>query len=475
MRRDKVFGVLGRFLQVYGILAFVPIPVAYLYSDPSKDPITSFVVMGAVSLLIGTLTAYLGETGDLSVKEAIVATIGGWMLAVTIGAIPLANYTTPLNAVFEAMAGMTTTGISMFLEPSRLPRSVLFWRSFMQWIGGLGILTFFIAVIRESGGISQRLFSAEADETDAGSIRPSLTKSIVDLWRVYGFVTSTMIFTYVALGMNFFNAIIHAFSALSTGGFSTSAASLAAFSPAIQAVTVPFMFVGGVNFVLLYLFLKTDWRKVLKNAEFRMYSIIFLLLTGLTVFELSKNLSTGQALLDGSFQAAALISSTGYSNMGIMEFSTPLLVVFLSVMFVGGSLGSTAGGLKMFRFTVLIKLLKTKVRSYSLPESAVNRVTVDGEIISYESIRTISVLLFAWISFSFISSLLMMVLDGLTFMQALSSSISALGNMGPLYLSGEAVVNLSPGSKILLILGMLAGRLEMLPLLAIFNRSVTKN
>jgi trk system potassium uptake protein TrkH len=345
----------------------------------------------------------------------------------------------------------------------------------MQWIGGLGILTFFIAVIRESGGISQRLFSAEADETDAGSIRPSLTKSIVDLWRVYGFVTSTMIFTYVALGMNFFNAIIHAFSALSTGGFSTSAASLVAFSPAIQAVTVPFMFVGGVNFVLLYLFLKTDWRKILKNAEFRMYSIIFLLLTGLTVFELSKNLSTGQALLDGSFQAAALISSTGYSNMGIMQFSTPLLVVFLSVMFIGGSLGSTAGGLKIFRFTVLIKLLKTKVRSYSLPESAVNRVTVDGEIISYESIRTISVLLFAWISFSFISSLLMMVLDGLTFMQALSSSISALGNMGPLYLSGEAVVNLSPGSKTLLILGMLAGRLEMLPLLAIFNRSVTKN
>ncbi|EGQ42803.1 MAG: Trk-type K+ transport system, membrane component [Candidatus Nanosalina sp. J07AB43] len=144
-------------------------------------------------------------------------------------------------------------------------------------------------------------------------------------------------------------------------------------------------------------------------------------------------------------------------------------------MFIGGSLGSTSGGLKIFRFTVLIKLLKTKVRSYSLPESAVNRVTVDGEIISYESIRTISVLLFAWISFSFMSSLLMMVFDGITFMQALSSSISALGNMGPLYLSGEALVNLSSGSKILLILGMLAGRLEMLPLLAIFNRSVTKN
>ena len=474
MRNRRISGILGRFLQLYALLAYTPAAVAIIYSEPLSN-VLSFILTGTTSLVLGSLMTYLGDPGDPSVKEAIAATVGGWILAVVIGAIPIAAFTTPLDAVFEAMAGLTTTGISMFLEPSRLPHSVLFWRSFMQWIGGLGILTFFIAVIRESGGISQRLFSAEAHKTDSGSIRPSLTKSIVDLWRVYGFITSAMIFIYVALGMNFFNAILHSFSGLSTGGFSTSAASIGAFSPAIQAVTVPFMFIGGVNFVLLYMLLRADWSHLLKNTEFKIYTLIFTGVSALTVFELSQTASLEKALLDGSFQAAALISSTGYANMSIMEFSTPLLVVFLSVMFVGGSLGSTAGGLKVFRLVALFKLLKTRLRAYSIPKSAVNRVSIDGEILSDESVKTISVLLFTWIAVTFVSALLIVALDGVSFMAAISSSISAAGNMGPLYLSGEALVNLSAGSKIVLIFGMLAGRLEMLPLLAIFNREVIKH
>ncbi|MFB6116796.1 MAG: TrkH family potassium uptake protein [Candidatus Nanosalina sp.] len=474
MRNRRISGILGRFLQLYALLAYTPIVVAILYTEPFSNTF-SFILTGTTSLLLGSLLAYLGDPGGPSVKEAIIATVGGWFLAVIIGAIPIAAFTSPVNAVFEAMAGLTTTGISMFLEPSRLPHSVLFWRSFMQWIGGLGILTFFIAVIRESGGISQRLFSAEAHKTDSGSIRPSLTKSIVDLWRVYGFITSAMIFIYVALGMNFFNAILHSFSGLSTGGFSTSAASIGAFSSAIQAVTVPFMFIGGVNFVLLYMLLKADWRHMLENTEFKLYTLVFVGVSALAAFELSSSVSTRQALLDGSFQAASLISSTGYSTMGIMEFSAPLLIIFLSVMFVGGSLGSTAGGLKVFRVAALFKLLKTRLRAYSLPESAVNRVSIDGEILEEESVKTISVLLFAWLSVTFASALLIVVFDGVSFMGAISSSISAAGNMGPLYLSGEALVNLSVSSKLVLIFGMLAGRLEMLPLLAIFNREVIKH
>jgi trk system potassium uptake protein TrkH len=361
------------------------------------------------------------------------------------------------------------------LEPSTLPNSMLFWRSFMQWIGGLGILTFFIAVIRESGGISQRLFSAEAHKTDPGSIRPSLKKSIIDLWRVYGFFTSVIIGAYVALGMKPFNAVIHAFSGLSTGGFSSSAASIGAFSPAIQAVTIPFMFIGGVNFVLLYRFLRSDFKPILKNTEFKVYTLFFVLITAVVSYSLLSSMPAKTAVFDAAFQTAAVISSTGYSTMGITEMVLPLQILFLAVMFVGGSLGSTSGGLKMFRLTALFRLLKTRIRAYSLPDTAVNKVKIDGEILENEAVNTISVLLFAWLGIVFVSGLLMVAMDDLTFIGAISAAVSAAGNMGPVYFSGETLVNLSIGSKIILIVNMLAGRLEMLPLLAIFNRSIIKD
>ena len=474
MRLRRISGILGRFLQIYAVLAFIPIGVAVFYSEPLTNMLL-FTAAGMTSLIAGTLMVSAGSAKEPSVREAIIATVGGWVLAVLIGAIPLTKFMLPLDALFESMAGLTTTGISMLLEPSKLPHSMLFWRSFMQWIGGLGILTFFIAVIRESGGVSQRLFSAEAHKTDSGSIRPSLTKSIVDLWRVYGFITSTIIFVYVALGMNFFNAINHAFTVLSTGGFSTSAQSMAAFNPAIQAATVFFMFIGGINFVLLYMILRADWRPMVKNTEFKMYLGFFAALSLLLIHQLSKTLPLGEAILHGSFQSASLFSSTGYATVGVMEFSQPLMVLFLAVMFVGASLGSTSGGLKVFRLVTMFKLLITRLRSYSLPKTAINKVKIDGEVLSDESVKTISVLLFAWLSLAFVSALFIVALEDVTFMQALSASISAAGSMGPMYLPGEQLVAFNPISKIILIIGMLAGRLEMLPLLAIFNRKVIKN
>jgi len=474
MRLRRVSGILGRFLQIYAILAFIPVAVAVLYSEAVTNMLL-FATAGMTSLIAGSLMASAGSAEDPSVREAIIATVVGWMLAVLIGAIPLTKFMLPIDAIFESMAGLTTTGISMLLEPSRLPHSMLFWRSFMQWIGGLGILTFFIAVIRESGGISQRLFSAEAHKTDSGSIRPSLTKSIIDLWRVYGFVTSVIIVVYVALGMNFFNAINHAFTVLSTGGFSTSAQSMAAFNPAIQAATVLFMFIGGVNFVLLYMLLRADWKPFLKNTEFKMYFLFFIGLSAMVVYELSSTLPLTEAILHGSFQAVALLSSTGYATMGIMEFSRPLLVLFLAVMFVGGSLGSTSGGLKIFRLVTMFNLLKTRLRSYSLPKTAINKVKIDGEVLSDDSVKTISVLLFTWLAFAFLSSLFIVTLEDISFMNALSASVSATGSMGPMYIAGEQLLSFTPISKIILIIGMLAGRLEMLPLLAICNRRVIKN
>ncbi|WP_347720498.1 TrkH family potassium uptake protein [Candidatus Nanohalovita haloferacivicina] len=451
----------------------MPVAVALYYGEAT---VHSFGFAAVSTAVLGLLLSYVGSSDEPTISEALYATVLGWFIAVFIGATPLLEFMSPVDAVFESTAGLTTTGISMLLAPEALPKSMLFWRAFMQWIGGLGILTFFIAVIRESGGISRRLFSAEAHKTDPGSIRPSLKKSIVELWRVYGFLTMLIMGTFIGMGMSVFDSFAHAFATISTGGFSTLGASMSAFPARIQAATVFFMFIGGVNFVLLYRFLRADIRPIRKNSEFKLYTTIFLAVSGLVAIELiGKGLSPAETLLNSTFTSAAVISSTGFSTIGVTSLSIALQALFLGVMFVGGSLGSTAGGLKVFRLKALFELLKTRLRAYSLPETAVNEPKIDGEILSNSVVRTISVLFFVWVGVIFVATLGVLVVEDVSFMAALSGTISAAGNMGPVYMEGQKMVALSPVTKSIWVVVMLAGRLEMLPLLALFNKRILKN
>lgn len=466
----------GSFLQVFGALVLLPLLVNIYYGGPNSASI-GFALASGTALLKGTFLKFYSDTGSPSVSEAMLATVLGWFLATIIGSIPFVPYMTVVDALFEASAGLTTTGISMLAEPSRLPHAVLFWRSFMQWIGGLGILTFFIAVVRESGGASRRLFSAEAHKTDSGSIRPSLTKSVASLWKVYGFMTAIIIATFIGFRVSVFESLLHGFATISTGGFSTEAGSIAAFnSPGLEMFTTLFMFVGGVNFVLLHRFLRSEFSPIWKSSEFRLYTKIFLLVAAVMSFELWQgSLSPANALLDGFFQSAAVVSSTGYSTMSFLAFSSAVQLLIVAAMFVGGSLGSTAGGVKIFRLKTMIELLRTRLRAYNLPQTAINEVKIDGEILESSTVRTISVLFFSWVGVVFISTILTMVAENVSLMAALSGSVSAASNMGPVFLEGETMRGLSPFTKVLWSIVMLAGRLEMLPMLAIFNSSLLKD
>lgn len=189
---------------------------------------------------------------------------------------------------------------------------------------------------------------------------------------------------------------------------------------------------------------------------------------------LSSGLSVESSLIDGFFHSAAVLSSTGYSTLSISSLSIALQALFLGVMFVGGSLGSTAGGLKVFRLKTLIELLRTRLRSYRLPESAVNEVEIDGELLESSTVRTISVLFFAWILVIFLCTTLILVFEDATPLGVLSGTVSAAGNMGPVYMPTEELVSLSPITKLVWVFAMIAGRLEMLPVLAIFNTGLFK-
>ena len=473
MRSRVVSRITGRFLQVFAVIASVPLLFSVYYSE-SLEVVLGFSSAAFVSLFMGYSLYFLGKDGKPSTMEALTSTVAGWMIAIIIGAVPLLSYMTPVNAVFEASAGLTTTGISMLLQPEILPNSLLFWRSFMQWIGGLGILTFFVAVIRESGGVSRRLFSAEAHKTDPGSIRPSLRKSIVDLWRVYGFLTSIIITTYIALGMPVFDSIAHAFSTISTGGFSVTSQGMAAYSVELQSAVTLFMFMGGINFVLLYRFLRGDTRFFGKNSEFRLYAG-FLIMAVLMIAPLMMNRFEGlEGIRQTFFHAASYLSSTGFTLESSAGFPAAYQVVVLLLMFVGGSLGSTSGGIKVFRILTMLELLRTRLRSYSLPESAVNEVKIDGEILDSSAVRTISILFFVWVSVVFLSTLFIMFFEDASFLALLSGTVSSAGNMGPVFMSAESMVGLSAVTKVVWTVIMLAGRLEMLPLLALFNGGLFK-
>ena len=469
MRGQVVAAILGHFLKAFTGIIAAPIPIGMYYGEPFSN-LTGFLYASVACLILGLSLNRIGDYQEPSVGEAMISTVMGWVIAVVLGAIPFLVEISLVDATFESAAGLTTTGISMFLEPEALPNSMLFWRALMQWVGGLGVLTFFIAVIRESGGISRKLFSAETHKTDPGSIRPSLKKSIFELWKVYIFITVLFIAVYSALGMELFDAVAHSFSGISTGGFSTTGESIGGFNQMIQLATVGLMFLGGMNFVLIYKGLNMDF-SIIKNSEFKLYSKIFLALSALFMLDIWRQ-GLDYTLFDAVFQAASVYSSTGYATMSLLGLSVFMQFILVGIMFMGGSVGSTSGGVKTFRIMTMYSMLKNQIKSYSLPDTAINKVKVDGEILGNETLQTISVLVFAWLLIVFMATGLVMAIEDMTFMAALSGTVSAAGNMGPVFMEGEAMIDLSEPVKLIWIFVMIAGRLEMLPVLAIFNRKV---
>lgn len=468
----------GLFLKIFAVVLLLPVVVGKLYGE-SFVRLEGFIFSAFIAIVLAWLFSRIGVKEKPNAVEGMMAALVGWLIAVGLGGIPLMTVLewSFINAFFEAMSAMTTTGMSLLQSFEGVPNSLLFWRAFMQWLGGLGILTFFVAVVVEAGGAATALVSAESNKTGSGSIRPSLMNAVKSLWYIYIVFTALEVVALYFVGMDFFNSLLYSLTTMPSGGFAHSPGGLAAFnSVAIESVIMVFMVVSGTNFLLLYSLMKGNVRALFENYEFRLYIKIMAVAT-LIVFA-ERFVEMGGSVVDAVrvsvFQVASVTSSTGFEPYPVMQVPEVSQLLFIMLMFVGASLGSTTGGIKMFRLGVLLKIVVREVRSFSMPRRAMNLVMTSGKRVKQPEIMRIIAIVVTWAGMVFLGGIITVALTDLTIMQGLQAMTSSMGTMGPLMISQEALINLPVAVKLLWSFGMLAGRLELLPILVLLNVELSK-
>jgi len=395
-----------------------------------------------------------------------------------------------IDTFFEATSGITASGLTIFTGLDEMPPAVLFWRSFTQWIGGIGILTFFLAVSFRGGSAAATLFNAEGHKIQSSRPVPGIFNTVKIIWAIYGSMTLVAFVLLYLEGMTLFDAINHTLTLVSTGGFSTHDASIAYFSDfkfgaLIEYTMIFFMIMGGTNFLLHYKISTGNWRALYEDFEMRLFWFIILgsfLLIGIDIY-----ISHGHKLLTSwttfhlhfrttLFQTISVITSTGYATRNINDPYYPALAkqVFLLLMFVGGCIGSTGGGFKVLRIGVLWQTLASEIKQLSLPPKAVIPLVIQGKIIPPREVRRICALLFAWIGLIWTGTSLTLACTDLNVSEALSGMLSAVSNMGPFFFSTEELAAFPACVKLSYIFGMLAGRLEVLPIFVLCARLVRR-
>jgi len=426
-------------------------------------------------------------------QSALICSVG-WLGFSAIGALPflIGIDSTYLDGFFEAMSGFTTTGITMFTGLDEMPKSILFWRAMTQWVGGLGILTMFMLVVFR-GGSPHKLFGAEGHKINVDRPVPGLANTIKVLFSMYAGFTFFIALALFALGMGLFDSICHSFTALSTGGFSPHDASieyyrLQGYSNYVwmEYVIILGMLLGGTSFVIHYRVLKGSWRALFDNLEARYWWSLIGIFVVLIMFErLVRIEPLSASLLDYPsffhrmeedirivlFQVVSILTTTGF---GTRDINTPFFgeaarQFFLVMMVIGGCVGSTGGGIKVLRVAIMGKLIRREVYRLRVPPRAINSVVIDGELIQLDEIQRVGGLFFMWMVLIIFGGGVTEYLSHHNGYVALSGMFSALGNIGPCYIPVADMGQLHPIIKMVYIVGMLAGRLEILPVLLLFS------
>lgn len=471
MNYSIIIHILGWVLNFEGLFLGLPCIVALIYGEKSGF---AFLFTMILCLTLGTLATKLTKrNAQFFAKEGFVAVALSWIVLSFFGALPfyLSNEIPSFtDAMFETISGFTTTGASILSDVEALSYSSLFWRSFTHWIGGMGVLVFILAILPLAGGYNMHLMRAESPGPQVGKLVPRVRTTAMILYGIYVVITIVQIVLLLLGGMPLFDAITLSFGTAGTGGFGIKNTSLADYSMYSQGIITIFMILFGINFNVFYLFLIKKPKQALKCEEMRWYLGIIAVATIFITWNTRGMFpSLFQALHHSAFQVGSIITTTGYATVDFNlwpEFSKTIIIL---LMISGACAGSTGGGIKVSRLIIMLKAMKKEIVAFIHPRS-VKKIKFEGRAIEREVQNSVLVFLVTYCAI-FGVSLLIITLDNFDFTTNFTSVLTAFNNVGP----GLGQVGPSSNfslfsnpSKFVLMFDMLAGRLEIFPMLLLF-------
>ncbi len=476
MQYHLVIHILGFLLIFLAAAMLLPIPFSMYYGE---GDVMYFVIAAALTLAAGFLSYKLTRLDrEVRAREGFAIVTLGWVLFSLFGCLPFflsGHIPSFTDAYFETMSGFTTTGATILVDIERLPHGLLFWRSFTHWLGGMGIIVLSLAILPFLGVGGMQLFKAEVPGPVPDKLTPRVTETAKILWGVYVLFSATETLLLMVGGMNLFDSLCHTFGTMATGGFSTKNASIGYYdSPFIQYVIIVFMGIAGTNFSLHYRTINRDWKAYIKNNEFRLY---MLLIAGGTVFIgydvlLHHFPEPEQAFRKTLFQTVSILTTTGYGTADYEQWAFSSQFLLFLFMFIGGSAGSTGGGMKIVRLYILIQFVRSEIRRLLHP-NAVIPIRVGNAVVPREIVTNVIGFL-ALMAGLFIAGVILMTMLGLDLVTSFGAVAATLGNIGP----GLGDVGPTDNYAHLPLLGkwvltffMLAGRLEIYTVLILFAPS----
>ncbi|MCR4803820.1 MAG: TrkH family potassium uptake protein [Lachnospiraceae bacterium] len=478
MNKSLIQYILGYVLMIEGVLFSIPCITALCYQEKEGF---MYLGVGGFCIIIGLLMRRKKPKNDVFyLKEGCVTTSLSWIFLSFFGCIPFVltgEIPFFINALFETVSGFTTTGASILSDVESLSHCSIMWRSFTHWIGGMGVLVFLLAIVPMSGGSHINLMRAESPGPSVGKLVPKVKQTAQILYLIYFALTFMLFILLLFGGMSVFEALNTSVATAGTGGFGIKNDSLISYSPYIQWVVTIFMLLFGVNFNAYYLIIFRQFSKAFKMEEVRYYFIIIgtsILIIFLNILHMFS--SWADALRHSAFQVATIITTCGFSTCDFDLWPETSKTILVLLMFVGACAGSTGGGMKVSRFVIMFKTVMKELRGYIHPKS-IQKINMDEKPIPHEVVRSVNVYLITFIVV-FVSSVFLISFDGNDLTTNFTAIAATINNIGPGLSKVGPTCNFgffSPLSKIVMIIDMLAGRLELFPLLILFHPSIWRD
>ena len=476
-----VFFAIGVLLVILGAFMLIPFFVQFIYDEKNN----AFLLSASVTAFIGTLLVLtnLEINRKLNLQQVFLLTTLSWLGIAIFGCLPflLSNLDLSLvDAFFESMSGITTTGSTIITNLDNAPKSILIWRAILQWLGGIGVIVMAITILPLLNVGGMQLFRMDSSDTTE-KVLPKTREITLVISIIYLTLTFACGISYWAVGMNMFDSIAHAMTTIATGGFSTYSGSIGHFhNPRIEIISIIFIVLGSIPFIAYLKFVKGDKKIFLKDSQIKglVYILIFSILLMLLYLMLSNNeYSFSENLRISTFNVVSVLSGTGYVTADFSSWGKFPLIFFLFLMFIGGCAGSTTCGIKIFRFQILGRFIINQIKKLVYPHGVFS-IKYNNEKINDTFIYSIITFIFLYFFIFFILAALLSV-NGLDFITAISGSASAISNVGPGL--GDIIgpngnfSDLPNFSKLSLSLGMLLGRLELFAVLVLFFPAFWKN